>query len=80
MEILSSYRLDVHGMVINRVVERPDSASLKELQRGQDQYIKQLVGLAGGLSVATVPLSMSEIKGKKVLQDIGSKVIRELGL
>lgn len=80
IETLLSYRLAVHGMVINRVVERPDSASLRELQRVQEHYKGQLVRLAGGLPVATVPLSMSEIKGKKVLQVIGAKVIRELGL
>ncbi len=80
MENLSSYHLDVSGMVINRIIERPDSVSLKELQSMQGHYVKQLVGLAGGLPVATVPLSMSEIKGKKVLLDIGATIMRNIGL
>jgi hypothetical protein len=36
--------------------------------------------MAEGMRVARLPLSLTEIKGRKALKEIGETMVRELGL
>lgn len=77
---LADYRLRVRGLVINRVVEQPDSASLDTARMTQTPYIEELKKLAGGRPIATLPLSFTEIRGIKLLQEIGERLAADLFL
>lgn len=79
-QTLRDYRVRVHGMVINRVVEQTDSPFLKTMQSAQDKHLPELLQMAEGLPVARIPLSLVEIKGMKALKEIGEVIVRELRL
>ncbi|MGD1074903.1 MAG: ArsA family ATPase [Thermodesulfovibrionales bacterium] len=78
METLKGYSLMIHGMVINRVVEHPDSESLKEVHDMQKTYLMELQDMTKGLSVAILPFSSKEMRGKKALTEAGERLSREL--
>ena len=80
IKTLSDYNVHIHGMIVNRVIENPDSESLKTMKRIQDGYLSELKCMAGGLPVAMLPLSLKEIKGKKALKETGEKLLNELML
>ncbi len=80
MHTLKEHRVELRGMVINRIVEHADSPSLKALQATQERYLPELMQMAEGLRVARLPLSLTEIKGMKALREIGEVVVWELGL
>jgi arsenite-transporting ATPase len=77
---LTEYRLPIHGLVINRIIKHADSASLTALQDQQTRHIAELTKLAGDRRVALIPLSLTEIRGAKRLQEIGEKLVTELSL
>jgi arsenite-transporting ATPase len=77
---LADYKLPVNGLIINRVIEQSDSASLDKIRVMQKQYLEELGTLAGGRPVATLPLSLTEIRGTKRLQEIGKKLTAGLSL
>lgn len=80
MGTLKDYNMDIHGMVINRVIENPDSESLRELVCIQERYLSELKEMAAGLPVSVLPLSVKEIKGRKALKETGERLLRELRL
>jgi arsenite-transporting ATPase len=71
MATLLDYNLTIHGFIINRVVASPDSPSLAALQDRQGAYIEELKKMAGERPVVTLPLSLTEIRGVKRLEEIG---------
>ncbi len=77
---LTEYRLPIHGLIINRVIAQSDSQSLSAIRRTQMPYIEELKKLAGERRVATLPLSLTEIRGIRRLQEIGEKLLDELSL
>ncbi len=77
---LLDYNLTIHGVVINRVIEEPDSPSLAALQDRQGTYIEELRRMAGKCPVATLPLSLTEIRGVKRLQEIGEMLRADISL
>jgi arsenite-transporting ATPase len=77
---LTDYRLPIRGLIINRVVEQADSASLTALQDRQTGYIEELRAMAEGRHVAMVPLSLTEIRGRERLQKIGERLVAGLAL
>jgi arsenite-transporting ATPase len=80
MDTLRCYDIDIHGMIINRVIEDADSESLKVMRKIQEKYLLELKGMAKGMSVAILPLSLKEIKGKKALKEIGELLLKKLEL
>jgi len=80
MDTLREYDLSLQGLVINRVIENPDSASLESLARAQQHYMADLKRMAGSLPVALLPYSLQEIKGKKALCEAGERLSRQLDL
>jgi arsenite-transporting ATPase len=79
-QTLKDYRVHLHGMVINRIVEQADSPFLQAMKSTQDKYLQELMRMAEGMRVARLPLSLTEIKGRKALKEIGETMVRELGL
>ncbi|MGE5808534.1 MAG: ArsA family ATPase [Nitrospirota bacterium] len=77
---LADYRIPVRGLVINRVIERSDSPSLDTARATQTPYIEKLKTLAAGRPKITLPLSFTEIRGIKSLQEIGEKLTAGLSL
>jgi arsenite-transporting ATPase len=71
---LADNRIPVRGLIINRVIEQSDSASLDMARVTQIPYIEELKTLAAGRPVITLPLSFTEIRGIKRLQEIGGKL------
>lgn len=80
VETIKDYHFAFYGLVINRVIENPDSASFRTLQARQQNYMADLRKLADGLPVAVLPFSLKEIKGKKALKEAGEGLVRELKL
>lgn len=80
MDTLKEYELSLQGLVINRVIENPDSASLESLARAQQHYTADLKRMAGSLPVALLPYSLQEIKGRKALHEAGERLSRQLDL
>jgi arsenite-transporting ATPase len=80
VETLRGYHITLQGMIINRVINNPDSESLRALRETQEPYLADLLTLANGLPVAMLPFSMKEIKGKKALREVGKGLIKELKL
>ncbi len=78
IKTLKDYQVDLYGMVINRVIEQADSPSIRTIQELQGRYAAELKGMAGGLPVAFLPLSLWEIKGKKALQEAGAVLAGQL--
>jgi arsenite-transporting ATPase len=77
---LADYRIPVRGLIINRVIEQSDSASLDAARVTQTPYIEELKTLAAGRPMITLPLSFTEIRGIKCLQEIGEKLTEGLSL
>src|SRR5512147_263148 len=77
---LADYRLPVRGLIINRVIEQSDSASLDTVRMTQTPYIEDLKTLAGGRAMTTLPFSFTEIRGMMRLQEIGEKLVAGLSL
>ncbi len=77
---LSEYHLPIHGMIINRVIEHCDSDSLVSIQESQTKYVEKLRTLAGDRLLVTLPLSFTEIRGLKRLQEIGETLVGGLAL
>lgn len=80
IDTFAYYHLPVHGLIINRVLEHSDAAALTVIQEKQQRHIEELKELAGDRYVATLPLSPSEIRGIKRLQEIGDLLVAELAL
>jgi arsenite-transporting ATPase len=80
METLREYDLSLQGLVINRVIENPDSPSLESLFRTQQLHMADLKRMAGSLPVAMLPYSLQEIKGMKTLREAGELLSRQLNL
>ncbi len=80
MATLLDYKLTIHGFIINRIVAEADSPSLAALQDRQGAYIEELRKMAGGRPIATLPLSLTEIRGLKRLQEIGETLRAKLFL
>ncbi len=77
---LRDYKLAVHGMVINCVIEEADSGTLRLMKENQEQYMTELKRLAGSLPIAILPRSSVEIKGREALRKVGEMLCRQLGI
>jgi len=77
---LQDYRVHLHGMVINRIVEQTDSPVLRDFRAAQEGHLAELLHVAGGLHVARLPLSLVEVKGAEMLKKIGERIVGELML
>lgn len=80
VEMLKSYHINLHGLIINKSIKNPDSESFAVLKDIQESYIVELVKLVNGLPAATIPFSLKEIRGKKALKEVGEGLVRELNL
>lgn len=80
VETLREYHITLRGMIINRVIENPDSLSFRGLQETQEPYRAELVMIAGGLPVATLPFSLRELRGRDALRAAGEGLARALDL
>jgi len=77
---LADYGVAVQGMVINRVIEQGDSASLEAAKKNQSVYLEELRTLAGERRVVLMPLAFNELRGVQRLQELGEKLVSGLGL
>ncbi len=77
---LTEYRLPIHGLIINRVIGQSDPHQLSAIRSTQIPYIEELKKMAGARRVATLPLSLTEIRGIRRLQEIGEKLLEDLSL
>ena len=77
---LTEYHLPIHGLIINKVIEESDSASLAAMRARQTVYIEELKLLANGRPVAALPLSLMEVKGVEGLRVVGAKLVVDLAL
>jgi arsenite-transporting ATPase len=77
---LTDYNLPIHGLIINKVIEESNSASLAAMRARQVGYIEELRLLAKGRPVATLPLSLLEVKGVDELRVVGEKLVADLAL
>jgi arsenite-transporting ATPase len=80
VETLREYHITLRGMIINRVIENPDSLSFRGLQETQEPYRAELITMAGGLPVATLPFSLRELRGRDALRAVGEGLVRALNL
>lgn len=80
MKTLNDYNIALHGMVINRVVEKRDSEPLTAIMSSQQRYVAELKTMSGKLPLAAVPVSQQEIRGVKALRLVGERLSRELRL
>jgi anion-transporting ArsA/GET3 family ATPase len=80
IKTLRDYRMNIHGVVINRVIMNADSAILRGMKEAQEGCISELRKLAGELPIAELPLSASGMKGKRSLHPLGEKLLKELNL
>jgi len=78
IKTLTDYQVHIYGMVINRVIEHADPASIRTIQNLQGKYSAELKTMAGSLPVAYLPLSLWEIKGKKALKEAGAILAGQL--
>ncbi len=80
MKTLVDYLIEIHGMIINCVIEKTDSPFLKTMSDTQSKYIAELRRLAGARPVTLMARSLREIRGKKILVEIGERLVQGLGL
>jgi arsenite/tail-anchored protein-transporting ATPase len=80
LHTLADYDFRVHGLVINKVIEETDSASLAAMKTRQKQYVYELRNMAGGRPVAVLPVSFKEIKGTTGLRAVGERLVADLSL
>lgn len=80
VEMLKSYHINLHGLVINKSIKNADSKSFAMLKDIQQSYIAELMKLVNGLPTAIIPFSLKEIRGKKALREVGEGLVRELNL
>jgi arsenite-transporting ATPase len=63
IETLHKYEINVHSMIINRVVKRADSEFLARMKEGQRPYLRRLLEYRDGMRIVAMPVSAVEIKG-----------------
>lgn len=80
IETLKEYHITLQGMIINRVIENPDSLSFMGLQEVQEPYRAELITISGGLPVATLPFSLKELRGRDSLRAAGEELVSVLNL
>jgi len=80
IKTLTDYQLPIHGLIINKVIEETDSASLAAIQSRQARYIVELRKMAREKPVASLPLSLTEVKGAEGLRVVGEKLVTALCL
>ncbi len=80
IQTLMKYQIPIHGLIINCVIEQPDSQSLVALQKTQSAHIEELKKLAGKRHVAILLRSFTEIRGLDRLRGIGEMLAKELSL
>jgi len=80
IKTLTDYQLPIHGLIINKVIEETDSASLVAMRSQQARYIEELRTMAGEKPVVALPLSLTEVKGAEGLRVVGEKLVTELSL
>ena len=77
---LADYGLAFQGMVINRVIEHSDSASLDAAKMKQSVYLEELRSLAAERCLVMMPLVFNELRGLTRLQELGAKLVPGLAL
>jgi anion-transporting ArsA/GET3 family ATPase len=77
---LAEYQLPIHGLIINCVIEGDESGSMAAMQKIQMPYIQELKELAEGKTVAVLPRSITEIRGTRLLREIGERLVTGLAL
>ena len=77
---LTEYHLSIHGLIINKAIEETDSLSLATMRFLQMRHIEEIKKLAERRRESTLSFSLAEIKGLKRLQDLGEKLVADLGL
>jgi arsenite-transporting ATPase len=80
IKTLTDYQLPIHGLIINKVIEEADSTSLAAMRAHQERYIDELRNMAGEKPIASLPLSLTEVKGREGLRAVGEKLVTELSL
>jgi arsenite-transporting ATPase len=75
---IKDHRVDLYGIVINRIIEHADSTLIRTMQERQGKYADELKKMAGSLPVAYLPLSLWEIRGKKTLCETGAVLAGQL--
>lgn len=80
LKTLRDYDVHILGMIINRVIEHPDSDSLREMKNIQNGHRAELKRLAGEMPVVEFPLSIKELKGIKALRETGKRLFRSFPL
>jgi arsenite-transporting ATPase len=80
MAILQEYRLPIHGLIVNCVIENADSPTLAAVQKIQSTYIAELRRMSEGRRVAYVGRSFTEIRGIERLREIGAILAAGLAL
>ncbi len=80
MTVLAEYQIPIHGLIINCVIEGDEFGSMAAMQRAQLPYIQELKKLAEGRKVALLTRSLQEIRGRKVLGEIGKRLVAGLAL
>jgi arsenite-transporting ATPase len=68
------------GMVINGIIEDKEHGALQSMKIAQSGYITELRTIAEDLPAAKLTLSQKEIRGLKMLQDVGEGLCRQLDL
>ena len=78
IKTLNNYNLCIHGMIINKIFKSDGSNSFKTLSSNQDKQIRELKKIWENKPVAKLALNMNEIKGKKMLENVGLHLAEQL--
>jgi len=78
IKTLIDYNMHIFGMVINKVFINEETETFKELVINQKKYIYELNKILKNKPVATINFNIREVKGQKILSNIGCSLLEQL--
>lgn len=80
LHTLAEYRLHIHGLIINCVIDCPDSPSLEAMHKTQLPYLQELKRMIDDKALVVLPRSFKELRGIDCLREIGKQLADGLSL
>lgn len=80
MSTLRETGFELRGVIINRIAVEDGSGFLTRMLSRQRPYIEELIGLADGVPLARIPITLEEIRGLAPLWALGERLLEQLAV
>jgi arsenite-transporting ATPase len=76
IEILKKHNITIGGVVVNKIIPQEAGSFFEKRRKKQEEYLRQINELFGGLGVTYIPLLDSDIQGIEQLEQIAPLILK----